>query len=174
MSASTSAPEPAGPQETAGPEPAGPQESAGPVPLVLASRRPAGGRGRPPRHLADLPLAERRAVVAGLGQPPFRASQLSRHFFGRYTDRPEEMSDLPLAARDPLAQVLLPRLLTPERELACDGGTTRKTLWRTFDGALVESVLMRYPEPGHDVRVVAGGLRDGLPVLRDRAGGTDP
>ena len=146
MSASSPAPEPAGPQETAGPEPAGPQGSAGPVPLVLASRRPAGGRGRPPRHLADLPLAERRAVVAGLGQPPFRASQLSRHFFGRYTDRPEEMSDLPLAAREPLAQALLPRLLTPERELACDGGTTRKTLWRTFDGALVESVLMRYPD----------------------------
>ncbi|HEX3312258.1 MAG TPA: 23S rRNA (adenine(2503)-C(2))-methyltransferase RlmN, partial [Streptosporangiaceae bacterium] len=96
--------------------------------------------------MADLPLAERRAVVAGLGQPPFRASQLSRHFFGRYTDRPEEMSDLPLAAREPLAQALLPRLLTPERELACDGGTTRKTLWRTFDGALVESVLMRYPD----------------------------
>ena len=120
------------------------------MPLVLASPlpaspRPASGRGRPPRHLADLPLAERRAVVAGLGQPPFRASQLSRHFFGRYTDRPEEMSDLPLAARDPLTQALLPRLLTPERELACDGGTTRKTLWRTFDGALVESVLMRYP-----------------------------
>ena len=85
-------------------------------------------------------------MVAGLGQPPFRASQLSRHFFGRYTDRPEEMSDLPLAARDPLTQALLPRLLTPERELACDGGTTRKMLWRTFDGALVESVLMRYPD----------------------------
>ena len=116
------------------------------MPLVLAGRRPAGGRGRPPRHLADLPLAERRAVVAGLGQPPFRASQLSRHFFGRYTDRPEEMSDLPRAAREPLTQALLPRLLTAERELSCDGGTTRKTLWRTFDGALVESVLMRYPD----------------------------
>ena len=105
------------------PEPAGPEETAGPLPLVLASprpagSRPAGGRGRPPRHLADLPLAERRAVVAGLGEPPFRATQLSRHFFGRYTDRPEEMSDLPLAARDPLTQALLPRLLTPERELA--------------------------------------------------------
>ena len=112
--------------------------------LTLArGRRPAG---RPPRHLADLPLAERRAVVAGLGQPPFRASQLSRHFFGRYTDQTDEMTDLPLASRDPLAQALLPRLLTAERELDCDAGTTRKTLWRTFDGALVESVLMRYPD----------------------------
>jgi putative ABC transport system ATP-binding protein len=114
------------------------------VSLTLARGRRAAGR--PPRHLADLPLAERRAVVAGLGQPPFRASQLSRHFFGRYTDQTGEMTDLPLASRDPLAQALLPRLLTAERELDCDAGTTRKTLWRTFDGALVESVLMRYPD----------------------------
>ena len=91
-------------------------------------------------------LAERRAVVAGLGEPPFRAVQLSRHFFGRFTQRPEEMTDLPRASRDALAQALLPPLLTPERELSCDGGATRKTLWRLADGALVESVLMRYPD----------------------------
>src|SRR6202042_1878567 len=108
-------------------------------------RRPAGAR-RPPRHLADLSLADRRAAVADLGEPPFRAVQLSRHFFGRFTDSPAEMSDLPLASRDALAQAMLPRLLTAERELSCDDGTTRKTLWRAFDGALVESVLMRYPE----------------------------
>ena len=126
------------------PDPVGRPEPAHPVPLTLASGRRAVAR--PPRHLADLPLAERRAVVAGLGEPPFRASQLSRHFFGRYTDQADEMTDLPLASRDPLAQALLPRLLTAERELVCDDGTTRKTLWRTFDGALVESVLMRYPD----------------------------
>jgi 23S rRNA (adenine2503-C2)-methyltransferase len=103
-------------------------------------------RRRPPRHLADLALAERRAVVAGLGEPPFRAAQLSRHFFARYTDLVDEMSDLPAASRDALGQALLPRLLTAEREVSCDAGTTRKTLWRTFDGALVESVLMRYPD----------------------------
>jgi 23S rRNA (adenine2503-C2)-methyltransferase len=107
-------------------------------------RRP--GAGRPPRHLADLPLAQRRDAVTELGQPPFRATQLSRHFFGRYTDQPDEMTDLPRDSRDALAQALLPPLLTAERELSCDDGTTRKTLWRTFDGALVESVLMRYPD----------------------------
>jgi 23S rRNA (adenine2503-C2)-methyltransferase len=56
------------------------------------------------------------------------------------------MSDLPRASRAALAGALLPPLLTAERELSCDGGTTRKTLWRAFDGALVESVLMRYPD----------------------------
>ena len=140
-----SLPSSAAPDPVGSPEPAGP---ASPVPLALAGGRRAPGRSaaRPPRHLADLPLAQRRAVVAGLGQPPFRASQLSRHFFGRYTDQTDEMSDLPRASRDPLARALLPRLLTAERELSCDAGTTRKTLWRTFDGALVESVLMRYPD----------------------------
>jgi 23S rRNA (adenine2503-C2)-methyltransferase len=116
-----------------------------PVELTLTAGRRAASR-RPPRHLADLPLAQRRDAVTELGEPPFRASQLSRHYFGRFTDRPEEMTDLPRASRDALAQALLPHLLTAERELACDDGTTRKTLWRTYDGALVESVLMRYPD----------------------------
>ena len=40
----------------------------------------------------------------------------------------------------------MPRLLTPVRELRCDDDTTVKTLWRLYDGALVESVLMRYPD----------------------------
>jgi 23S rRNA (adenine2503-C2)-methyltransferase len=113
-----------------------------PVRLTLAAR----GRGRPPRHLADLTMAERRAAVADLGEPPYRAAQLSRHFFGRFTQQAGEMTDLPRASRDMLAAALLPDLLTAERELACDAGTTRKTLWRAFDGTLAESVLMRYPD----------------------------
>jgi 23S rRNA (adenine2503-C2)-methyltransferase len=116
-------------------------QPAPPVPLTLAGRR-----GRPPRHLADLDLAARREAVTGLGEPPFRAVQLSRHFFGRYTEHPDDMTDLPRSSRAALADALLPPLLIAERELSCDDGTTRKTLWRGFDGALVESVLMRYPD----------------------------
>ncbi len=100
---------------------------------------------KPPRHLADLGLPERRAAVAELGEAPFRADQLSRQYFARLADDPDDMTDLPRAVRRELAGALLPRLLTPERELECDGGTTRKTLWQAFDGAYVESVLMRYP-----------------------------
>jgi 23S rRNA (adenine2503-C2)-methyltransferase len=104
-----------------------------------------GNRTRPPRHLADLDRAGRRAAAAELGGEPFRADQLARHYFGRLTDDPAEMTDLPATARDSLAAGLLPPLLTAEREQSCDQGMTRKTLWRTFDGAYVESVLMRYP-----------------------------
>ena len=113
-----------------------------PISLPLTTR--PGRAGRPPRHLADLDPVARRAAMAELGEPAYRAGQLSRHYFGRYTEDPAQMTDLPAASRPGLKAALLPPLLTADRELACDNGMTRKTLWRTFDGALVESVLMRY------------------------------
>jgi 23S rRNA (adenine2503-C2)-methyltransferase len=103
------------------------------------------GVARPPEHLADLSPGERRAAAERLGQPPFRGDQLSRHYFARLTDDPDDMTDVPASARSALAGALLPRLLTAERELSCDQGHTRKTLWRASGGAYVESVLMRYP-----------------------------
>ncbi len=102
-------------------------------------------RAKPPRHLADLSAADRRDAVAALGEKAFRARQLSVHYFDRLVDDPAAMTDLPAASRDRLAADLLPPLLTPVRTLDCDGGATVKTVWRLFDGALVESVLMRYP-----------------------------
>jgi 23S rRNA (adenine2503-C2)-methyltransferase len=116
-------------------------------------RRPQPGelqftepRGRkPPRHLADLAAAERRDAIAELGLPPFRADQVSRHYFTRLSTDVAAWTDIPAAQRDVLAAALTPTLMTPVRELTCDRGMTRKTLWRLFDGALVESVLMRYP-----------------------------
>jgi len=116
------------------------------LPTGLRAEQSRTRRPRPPRHLADLDSAERRAAVAELGEPGFRADQLSRHYFARLTDDPADMTDLPAGVRDSLTGALLPQLLTAQRELVCDGGTTRKTLWRAFDGALVESVLMRYPD----------------------------
>jgi 23S rRNA (adenine2503-C2)-methyltransferase len=56
------------------------------------------------------------------------------------------MTDLPAAQREQIATAFLPSLMTPLRTLEADRGTTRKTLWRLFDNALVESVLMRYPD----------------------------
>jgi 23S rRNA (adenine2503-C2)-methyltransferase len=56
------------------------------------------------------------------------------------------MTDLPKATRDVLTDALFPPLLTAARRMEADGGTTVKTLWHLFDGAKVESVLMRYPQ----------------------------
>lgn len=113
------------------------------LPLVMEAPR---GRAKPPRHLADLDEAGRKALLEESGLPGFRAKQLSHHYFARLTSDPAEMTDLPAAQREELAAALFPRLLTPVRTMEADKGTTRKTLWRLFDGALVESVLMRYPQ----------------------------
>jgi 23S rRNA (adenine2503-C2)-methyltransferase len=103
-------------------------------------------RRKPPRHLADLTTAERRAVVQEMGLPAFRADQVSRQYFTRLVRDPQEWTDVPAAARAELAEALTPSMMSLVREVTCDNGMTRKTLWRLHDGVLVESVLMRYPD----------------------------
>jgi len=130
-----------------------PTPAAAPVSLAAPSRRPTPGqltfaaprRGKPPQHLADLAPAERKAAVEALGHKGFRAKQLSTHYFERLVDSPDDMTDLPKAIRDELVAGLLPPLITPVRTLQADEGATIKSVWRLHDGALVESVLMRYP-----------------------------
>ena len=122
-----------------------------PVPTTTA---PAPGqltftaprRGKPPRHLADLTPAERKEAVVALGHQGFRAKQLSTHYFERLVDSPEDMTDLPKGVRDDLVADLLPTLLTPLVQRTADDGATIKSAWRLHDGAIVESVLMRYPK----------------------------
>ncbi|TCN58333.1 23S rRNA m(2)A-2503 methyltransferase [Rhodococcus sp. SMB37] len=118
--------------------------------IIMASSLPlvfdAPKRGMPPRHLADLDTEQRREAVKELGLPAFRADQIARQYYGRLEADPEKMTDLPAAVRDKIGEALFPPLLTPVKHIACDGGETRKTLWRAGDGTLLESVLMRYPE----------------------------
>ncbi|MEY3971679.1 MAG: rRNA ((2503)-C(2))-methyltransferase RlmN [Actinomycetota bacterium] len=102
-------------------------------------------KGKPPVHLADLTASERKAQFESLGVPGFRANQISTHYFSHYTSDPELMTDLPKSGKEELVQQVLPNLLTEVRRLRTDDGKTIKFLWKLFDGALVESVLMRYP-----------------------------
>ncbi len=102
-------------------------------------------RKQPPVHLADLTPEQRVEKAKELGLPGFRAKQLATHYFTHYTSDPAAMTDLPAEGREELVAGLLPPLLTQVRRLQTDKGDTIKFLWRLFDGALVESVLMRYP-----------------------------
>ena len=110
-----------------------------PLPLVFDAPK----RGLPPQHLADLDSAGRRAALVAAGEQGFRAEQLARHYFAGHP--PEQMTDLSAALRGKLPE-LLPTLFTTVREVDCDGGATRKTLWKAHDGTLVESVVMRYKD----------------------------
>lgn len=112
------------------------------VPLVFNAPR----RGMPPKHLADLDSEGRTSAVADLGLPRFRADQIARQYYGRLVGDPSSMTDLPASVRDTVGEALFPALLSVVRHIACDDGTTRKTLYRLGDGTLLESVLMRYPD----------------------------
>ncbi len=114
-----------------------------PAPGIAELSVPRGSM--PPTHLSDLSGAQRRGVVEGLGIKGFRADQVSRHWFGRLSAEPDEWTDIPAVDRERMVPALLPPLMQPIRTLTSDQGTTVKTVWRLFDGVLVESVLMRYP-----------------------------
>jgi len=115
------------------------------APVRLQLSAPSrGARGKPPRHFVDLTPDERVEAVTALGEKPFRAKQLATHYFTHLTADAADMTDLPKASRDVLVADLFPQLLTTSRTLTADHGTTVKTLYHLFDGAKVESVLMRY------------------------------
>ena len=130
-----------------------PQESGSTRTPVELTVRPKPGqltftaprRGKPPKHLADFDMAGRREFLAELGHQPFRAGQLSRHYFDRLASDPADMTDLPAQGREELVGRALPPLLSTVRTLEADQGATVKNVHRLFDGATVESVLMRYP-----------------------------
>jgi 23S rRNA (adenine2503-C2)-methyltransferase len=101
---------------------------------------------KPPRHLADFSPEERRAFAEELGLPGFRANQVANHYFTHLSTDPQTWSDIPADKRQEFADTFTPKLIEIVRSVTCDGGMTRKDLWRLHDGVLVESVLMRYTD----------------------------
>ena len=101
-------------------------------------------RPKPPKHWSDLTVEERKAKVVEIGLPGFRADQFSRQWYSRLNDDTSTWTDVPAEMRDQVKAELFPELMTSVRTLDCDNGTTVKQVWKLFDGALVESVLMRY------------------------------
>ena len=137
------------------------------LPLVFDEPR---GRKKPPRHLADLDEAGRKALLEEMGLPGFRAKQLSTHYFGRLVDDPAEMTDLPAApARRPRRGAAA----RPDDAAAHARGrqghhpqdaleALRRRPRRVGADAL--------PRARHRLRLQPGRLRHGLPVLRHRHG----
>ena len=102
-------------------------------------------RSKPPMHLVDMTAEQRAAAAADLGLPAFRVKQLANHYFAHFDDDVQSFSDFPAADRQRARDVFFPTLITKVTEQVADQGTTVKTLWRLFDGSMIESVLMRYP-----------------------------
>lgn len=95
--------------------------------------------------LSGLPPGELEAWFAARGEPAYRARQVADATWGNEAATVAGIRTLPLALREALEAAF--RFDTvPATELRpTDGGLTEKALHRLADGALVESVLMRYP-----------------------------
>jgi 23S rRNA (adenine2503-C2)-methyltransferase len=91
--------------------------------------------------ILSLSFEELAAELAALGERPFRGRQVFRWLHKRWAASFEEMSDVPRALREKLAERFV--LAAPQVELvqqSSDG--TRKYKLRTVDGRFVEAVYM--------------------------------
>jgi 23S rRNA (adenine2503-C2)-methyltransferase len=87
-----------------------------------------------------------RDELAGLltGEPRYRVDQVWQGLYERLA-RPDEMTNLPRALRERLADEL-PEALVAVTESVSDQGDTVKFLWGLAGDARVETVLMLYPD----------------------------
>jgi len=116
------------------------------VALRPVRRRSTVPRGERPVGLYDLTLTELEARLASLDQPRYRARQIYTWVYRHPLDNYREMTNLPSELRGALAESLPLSTLAPVHEVVADGGETIKTLYRTMDGELIETVLMLYPD----------------------------
>jgi 23S rRNA (adenine2503-C2)-methyltransferase len=113
-----------------------------------------------PANRSVYALPDRRPGLAGVtpgdlsrwlttrGQPAYRARQLADHVWSASAQSVSELHTVPLGLREELEADFRLNTLTETDVRAADQDLTQKALHRLADGALIESVLMRYPARG--------------------------
>jgi 23S rRNA (adenine2503-C2)-methyltransferase len=107
---------------------------------------PAPRARRLPPAFYDLSLDDLTVWVAELGEPSFRAGQMYGWAYRQLVPGFEGMRTLPAALRSRLSETIEFDPLEIVQVYEADGGETLKTLSRTRNGHLVETVLMFYPD----------------------------
>ncbi len=82
------------------------------------------------------------ALVLSLGEPKFRAAQISSYLKSGVPV--EEMTNLPKALREKLRETTVDTLPRVQEKLVSQIDGTVKYLFRLYDGECIESVFMRY------------------------------
>lgn len=111
---------------------------------TAAPARPAATRTQRPSTLLDQSLPELESWMIAHGHQPFRARQVFDWVYGNFALGYAEMKNVPISARQELAVELPLSPMETVRTLTSSNGDTVKTLYRTFDGQFVETVLMLY------------------------------
>lgn len=94
--------------------------------------------------LTDLTSTQIQELVTSLGEPVYRARQLQSGIYQGLARSFAEMTDLPKAFRQRLADKFRLHCLSPLLEVTGRDNTV-KTLFALLDGQTIESTLMRYP-----------------------------
>jgi 23S rRNA (adenine2503-C2)-methyltransferase len=97
--------------------------------------------------LIDLNIEEVHKLIISMGEPAYRARQLLAWVYQRLAVSIDEMTDLPQAFRQKLAQQVNLHTLTPVHEARAKDGTV-KILFNLKDGKTVETALMKFPSTG--------------------------
>jgi 23S rRNA (adenine2503-C2)-methyltransferase len=97
--------------------------------------------------LIDLNIEEVHKQIISMGEPAYRARQLLAWVYQRLAVSIDEMTDLPQAFRQKLAQQVNLHTLTPIHEARAKDGTV-KILFNLKDGKTVETALMKFPSTG--------------------------
>jgi 23S rRNA (adenine2503-C2)-methyltransferase len=94
----------------------------------------------------DLPFDTLKERLAEMQAPAYRTRQMFDWAYGRLVGGYDEMSNVPAALRETFAEAVPFLTMNLVRELVTDNGDTYKLLYETFDGQLVETVLMLYTD----------------------------
>jgi 23S rRNA (adenine2503-C2)-methyltransferase len=100
--------------------------------------------------LLSLTLPELQQWLVERGEAPFRAKQIYHWLYQHLVTGFQEMTDLPQALRERLAQEACIGPMVVRSELHSKDDRTRKVLLELGDGKLIESVLMLYPPIGEN------------------------
>ena len=117
-----------------------------------------------PAVLTDLACAQFDNLVASMGEPGYRASQLRKWIYQNLASSFDEMTDLPLALRQKFANETRLHSLEPVQKTTGQDGTI-KILFKLADGKTVEAALMYYGgEGGGERRTVCVSTQAGCGI----------
>lgn len=94
----------------------------------------------------DLSVEELGDKLKAVGAPPFRAKQLYNWGYEHFVTDYSEMKNVPASLQQQLAESLPFATMKLVDQKVTDNGDTYKLLYETFDGQVVETVLMLYPD----------------------------
>ena len=92
----------------------------------------------------DLPFPDLTALLAGWGEPAYRARQVWQGLYHHFWNDPTLFTFLPNHLRTQLAETLQFDALVPITSIQSKDRHTVKSLFQLHDGLAIEAVLMRY------------------------------